>query len=120
MSMYTICEYPEVFSGAVCMSTHWPGASPIKDNPLPKAIFTYLENHVPNSKKHKVYFDYGTETLDAHYPQYASTVDRIFISHGYTALNYKNLKFEGTDHSENSWNKRLGKPLTFLLKKEHY
>lgn len=117
MSMYAICEYPEVFGGAACMSTHWPGAAPIDNNPLPKAIFTYVKNNVPNAKKHKLYFDYGTETLDAHYPQYASTVDSIFLNNGYTASNYKNLKFEGTDHSENSWNKRLNEPLTFLLKK---
>ena len=25
ISMYAICEYPKVFGGAACMSTHWPG-----------------------------------------------------------------------------------------------
>ncbi len=116
MSMYAICEYPEVFSGAACISTHWPGAGPVEDNPLPWAIFKYMETNLPQSKTHKIYFDYGTETLDAYYPQYAPKVDEIMISKGYHEDRFKNLKFEGTNHSENAWNKRLGIPLVFLLK----
>lgn len=115
MSMYAICEYPNVFGGAACISTHWPGAQPIDNNPLPKAILSYLEDNLPNPANHKIYFDYGTETLDAYYPQYAPMVDQILISKGYSEENFKNLKFEGTDHSENSWNKRLDVPLSFLL-----
>ena len=115
MSMYAICEYPMIFGGAACLSTHWPGAQPIEDNPLPKAILSYLEDNLPNPTNHKIYFDYGTETLDAFYPQYAPMVDQILISKGYSEENYKNVKFEGADHSENSWNKRLDVPLNFLL-----
>ena len=118
MSMYAICEYPEIFGGAACISTHWPGASPIENNPLPKAIFSYMEANLPESKTHKFYFDYGTETLDAYYPEHAPTVDEILISKGYNTGNFRNLKFEGTDHSENSWNQRLDIPLSFLLKKK--
>jgi enterochelin esterase-like enzyme len=119
MSMYAISEYPEVFSGAACMSTHWPGVTPVEDYSLPEAIFKYMEWHLPDSDTHKIYFDYGTETLDAYYPQYASTVSDILTEKGYTDSNFKNLKFEGTDHSENSWNKRLDIPLLFLLGKEY-
>jgi len=115
MSMYAIFEYPEIFEGAACISTHWPGWMPILNNPYPDAIFKYMEAHVPDAKTHKIYFDYGTETLDENYPQYASKVDLIFTEKGYTAENFKNLKFEGADHSENSWNKRLDIPFTFLL-----
>ena len=25
ISMYATFEYPNVFDGAICMSTHWPG-----------------------------------------------------------------------------------------------
>ncbi|WP_298494981.1 alpha/beta hydrolase-fold protein [uncultured Algibacter sp.] len=117
MSMYAICEYPEVFGGAACMSTHWPGANPIENNPLPKAIFKYMEDNLPNPETHKIYFDYGTETLDAYYPEYAPTVTKILKLKGYSENNFKNLKFQGTNHSENSWNKRLDIPLRFLLEK---
>jgi hypothetical protein len=42
-------------------------------------------------------------------------VNRILKSKGYTETDSKNLFFEGTDHSENSWNQRLDQPLVFLL-----
>ncbi|MHB0754001.1 alpha/beta hydrolase [Polaribacter sp. M15] len=117
MSMYAITQYPAIFQGAACISTHWVGAQPVENNPLPKSIFTYLEKNVPDAKTHKIYFDYGNKTLDQFYPQYAPKVDAIFLNNGYTSENYKNLFFEGTNHSEISWQQRIDIPLTFLLKK---
>ncbi len=115
MSMYAISEYPAIFGGAAGLSTHWPGAMPMENNPLPEAIFQYMELQLPKAGEHKLYFDYGNQTLDQHYPQYAPRVDEILKAKGYTEQNAKNLFFEGTDHSENSWNKRLDQPLRFLL-----
>jgi enterochelin esterase-like enzyme len=117
ISMYAICEYPEIFGGAACISTHWPGVMPSKNNPIPASIFEYMKQHVPSPQTHIFYFDYGTETLDQYYPQYLETVDSIFFGKGYTEKNYMNLEFEGADHSEESWNRRFDIPLTFLLKK---
>ncbi|WP_158837261.1 alpha/beta hydrolase [Polaribacter sp. L3A8] len=117
MSMYAVAEYPDVFAGAACLSTHWVGAVPKENNPLPKAIFKYLEAHLPDAKTHKMYFDYGNKTLDQFYGKYASKVDSIFTNGSYTEANFKNLFFEGSDHSELSWQKRVDIPLTFLLKK---
>ncbi|WP_299120241.1 alpha/beta hydrolase-fold protein [uncultured Winogradskyella sp.] len=117
MSMYAISEYPEVFGGAGCVSTHWVGAMPSPNNPYPEAIFNYMEANLPKSGNHKLYFDYGNKTLDQHYPQYAPRIDKILKTKGYTEQEAMNLFFEGTDHSENSWNKRLDQPLTFLLGK---
>ena len=115
MSMYAISEYPQVFGGAACISTHWVGAMPMDDNPYPDAIFKYMEANLPQAGQNKLYFDYGNKTLDEHYPQYAPRVDAILKQKGYTKDNAKNLFFEGTDHSENSWNARLDQPLLFLL-----
>lgn len=117
MSMYAVAEYPEVFAGAACISTHWVGGSPKENNPLPDAIFKYLESNLPSAENHKMYFDYGNKTLDENYPQYSPRVDSIFLKNDYTSENFKNLFFEGTDHSELSWQKRVSIPLTFLLKK---
>ena len=116
MSMYAVAEYPEVFEGAACVSTHWVGGSPSENNPLPEAIFNYLKDNLPDAKTHRMYFDYGNKTLDQFYPQYAPKVDAIFTKGGYTSTNFKNLFFEGTNHSELSWQKRIDIPLTFLLK----
>lgn len=118
MSMYAITQYPEIFYGAACISTHWTGIMPVENNPFPEAILKYLETNVPSPKNHKFYFDYGTKTIDQHYGKYASKVDSIFYTKGYTENNFKNLKFEDADHSENSWNKRLDTPLLFLLQNQ--
>ncbi|TVZ57898.1 putative alpha/beta superfamily hydrolase [Flavobacteriaceae bacterium MAR_2010_105] len=115
MSVYALSEYPDIFGGAACLSTHWVGAMPRPDNPFPDAIFDYLEANLPQSNSHKLYFDYGNKTLDENYPEYAPRVDEILLAKGYSNENFKNLMFEGTDHSENSWNKRFDIPLTFLL-----
>ena len=117
ISMYAICEYPDVFGGAACISTHWPGTMPSDKNPIPEAFFAYMKENLPSPKDHKLYFDYGTKTLDEHYPQYAQKVNELLKEKGYTDINSRNLKFEGADHSENSWNQRLNIPLTFLLGK---
>lgn len=115
ISMYAICEYPDVFGGAACISTHWPGASTEEYNPIPAAFFEYMRSNVPEAGSHLWYFDFGTETLDQFYPQYEDEVNQLFQNKGYTKMNFVNLKFEGMDHSENSWNQRLDVPLTFLL-----
>lgn len=115
ISMYAISEYPDVFGAAACISTHWPGTMPSDWNPIPEAFFAYMRENLPSPKNHKLYFDYGTKTLDKHYPQYAQKVSDILNEKGYTDLNSRNIKFEGADHSENSWNQRLDIPFLFLL-----
>ena len=117
ISLYAICEYPEIFGAAACLSTHWIGTySNTESNQIPYVIFDYLMENLPSPKNHKIYFDYGTKTLDALYLPYQDLVT--------TALEYKlyddqsmiNLKFDGHEHAEKFWNKRLATPLTFLLK----
>jgi len=117
ISMYAMCEYPEIFGAAACISTHWVGLMPMENNPFPAAFFAYMSENVPSPTTHRFYFDYGNKTLDQYYPQYAETVNAIFKKKGYTDENYKNLFFEDADHSEDSWQKRLDIPFTFLLKK---
>lgn len=115
ISMYAQTEYPSVFGAAACISTHWPGMMVQKDSPIPSAIFAYMRAHIPSSQNNRYYFDFGTETLDQYYPQYEETVNTIFQEKGYDADHFVNLRFEGADHSENSWNQRLDKPFTFLF-----
>ncbi|MCF6130013.1 esterase [Flavobacterium sp. AS60] len=117
ISMYAICEYPEVFSGAACLSTHWSGIYQIDNNPVPASFCDYLKNHLPNPKNHKIYFDFGDQTLDALYPSLQKMVDYIMYEKGFTATNWITKFFPGKDHSENAWKERLNIPLEFLLKK---
>ena len=115
ISMYAICEYPEVFYGAACISTHWVGGSPMDENPIPPSFFWYLENNLPSPENHKIYYDFGTETLDAHYEQYQTVVDSIMAKKNWSASNWITKKFAGDAHDERSWNRRLHIPLTFLM-----
>lgn len=117
ISMYAICEYPEVFGGAACLSTHWSGIYQIDNNPVPQAFYNYLKKHLPNPKNHKIYFDCGDQTLDALYPTLQKQVDIIMTEKGFTAKNWMTKFFYGENHSEVSWKKRLDIPLEFLLKK---
>lgn len=116
ISMYAICEYPDVFGGAACISTHWPGIFDSKQNPIPATFIKYLQKHLPNPINHKIYFDYGDQTLDAMYPPYQAMVDKVMEEKGYVRnKNWVTEFFPGADHSERSWNKRLHIPFQFLL-----
>ena len=117
ISMYAICEYPKVFGGAACMSTHWPGIFSMEGNPIPDAFINYLKTKLPDPKKHKIYFDYGTATLDALYPPLQQKADEVMKEKGFTGKNWITKEFPGEDHSEKAWHKRLHIPLTFLLGK---
>lgn len=116
ISMYAICEYPEIFGGAACLSTHWPGIFSLENNPLPDAFINYLKANLPNPKNHTIYFDTGDQTLDELYPPIQSRVDDVMKARGYNKKNWITKYDPGADHSENSWKKRLDIPLTFLLK----
>ncbi|WP_353147669.1 alpha/beta hydrolase-fold protein [Flavobacterium sp.] len=115
ISMYALCEYPTIFGKAACLSTHWIGLKNVENNPIPTAFFKYLMAKLPNPKTHKIYFDFGTATLDAEYVRYEKDVNEILKAKGFGSSNSKNLKFENADHTENSWNKRLEIPLQFLF-----
>ena len=116
ISMYAICEYPNIFAGAACISTHWPGVMHADKNPIPVAFFDYMKNHLPDPKNHKIYFDFGTATLDAAYEPFQLQADAVMKAKGYKeGKNWLTKKFEGAEHSEKSWAERLDVPLVFLL-----
>jgi len=117
ISMYAICEYPEIFGGAACLSTHWIGITDLLNDEIPTAFENYLRQKLPNPKTHKIYFDFGTEGLDSHYEKHQNKVDQIMKEKGFTKNNWTTQKFESADHSENAWSKRFSIPLEFLLKK---
>jgi enterochelin esterase-like enzyme len=77
ISMYAICEYPDVFGGAACLSTHWPGIFATANNPIPDAFISYLKNNLPDPSSHKIYFDYGTAGLDSLYKPFQLQADAV-------------------------------------------
>ena len=117
ISMYAICEYPEVFGGAACLSTHWPGVFSMVNNPIPDAFFAYMAERLPDPATHKLYFDHGDKTLDAMYPPLQKKADAVLAQKGYGPGSLMSRYFPGTEHSEKAWRARLEEPLVFLLKR---
>ena len=108
ISAYAIAEYPDVFGGAACMSTDWTIGEGV--------VARWFNDHWPTPGKNRIYFDYGTETFDAHYEPYQMKMDNVMRKYGYTEEeDWVTRRFEGADHSPKSWNARLHVPLTFLL-----
>jgi len=116
ISLYAICEYPGVFGGAACLSTHWTGIFTAENNPFPKAMMNYIGVHLPDPSTHKIYFDHGDQTLDTLYQPFQQQADAIMRERGYTSKNWMSREFPGENHSEKAWAKRLSIPLEFLLK----
>lgn len=110
ISLYAVCEYPRVFSGAACVSTHFPIGRGI--------VLKHMEEHLPDPANHKFYFDYGTRTVDSAYEKYQLRADEILQENGYKqGENWLTRKFVGHKHSETDWRKRVHVPLEFLLNK---
>ncbi len=119
ISMYALCEYPDVFGGAACLSTHWPGTFTLENNPMPDAFISYLSQNLPNPETHKIYFDTGDQGLDAQYPPIQKMMDSVMAARGFNEINWMTGYFPGDGHSENAWRRRLHIPLTFLLRADN-
>lgn len=122
ISLYAICEYPSIFGGAACLSTHTPMIKSEKlaivaDSDVASKFRDYLKIKLPNPTNHKIYFDYGDQTLDAYYKPFQEKIDLIMTEKGYTARNWITKFFPGKDHSENAWRERVHIPLEFFLRK---
>lgn len=107
-SLYAVCEHPDLFAGAGCLSTHWPAGDGL--------AIDYLRRVLPPPGRHRLYFDYGTETLDAEYEPYQKRADEVLRHAGYEeGRDWFTRKFPGAEHSERSWRQRVHIPLLFLL-----
>lgn len=117
VSLYALCEYPEVFGAALCMSTHWSGTFSLPGNPIPKTMLSYLRNNLPPDSNHRIYFDRGTVGLEKLYIDAQREVDALMLTKYKDNHHYVSLVYEGADHTEQDWSSRLDKALLFLLPK---
>lgn len=118
ISIYGLMEYPDVFGAVACVSTHWALDAYLEQPALPQAMIDYVDEHLPAPGKHKIYFDFGTKTLDSLYEVHQIKIDEIMRKKGYQAnQDWVTLKFEGAEHNEVWWRKRVKIPLKFLLGK---
>lgn len=108
ISLYALVEYPAIFGGAGCVSTHWPIGGDL--------LVDYFGEALPAPGSNKIYFDYGTAGLDSVYAPFQARMDDWMQRVGYRReIDWLSLVFEGADHSEAAWQKRVKLPLRFLL-----
>jgi predicted alpha/beta superfamily hydrolase len=114
ISVYAISEYPDVFGGAACLSTHWPGGK-AGGSAFSQQMQEYLKSNLPEPAGHHLWFDYGSEGLDASYREHQAQVDHIVRNKEYGNDRWITFHEAGADHNEDAWRARLHHPLTFLL-----
>ena len=108
VSAYAMAEFPQVFGGAGCVSTHWPAGD--------GAMVDWLAAHAPDPRTHRFWFDHGTATLDAGYAPFQQRMDAALRADGYRdGRNLESRVFAGADHSERAWRARVDQALVFLL-----
>lgn len=126
-SMYLLCEYPEIFGGAACLSTHWIGSLNLNpdytmndDEVCANAILQYLSDHIPTDGVHRLYMDQGTMDWDAGYLKYEIVAREIVQDKGYSEETGSLYVYDakGAGHNEWYWQQRVNIPLKFLLSKE--
>ena len=97
ISAYALTEYPDVYGGAACMSTHWNIAG---DEAADDAIVNWFDDH----------------WHDASYGPYQEKIDGVMRRHGFSEdVDWTTQCFVGADHSSQAWRERLHVPLKFLL-----
>jgi len=108
ISLYALCEYPHIFGGAGCVSTHWVIGEGL--------VVEYMKETLPPPGQHRLYFDYGTAGKDAPYEPYQRQADDILQAAGYQpGVDWLTQKFPGAEHNEKAWRARVHIPLAFLL-----
>ncbi|MFN3266699.1 MAG: alpha/beta hydrolase [Deinococcales bacterium] len=105
ISLYTLVKHPDIFAGAGCLSTHWSAGNEYMVDALAAAL--------PKPNSHRLYFDYGTETLDAEYEPFQKRMNQHLERLGWTS--FVSHKFIGAAHNEAAWRERLEIPLRYLL-----
>ena len=115
-SFYAMCERPDVFGTAICVSTHMSVSG---ETCWAEAVFAYLRDKLPTDGNHKIYFDCGDKTSDYYYVPFWDELISIPQEKGYTVENGKLSYgfYPGTSPDEASWCKRVDVPLTFLYAK---
>ncbi len=108
ISLYALEQYPDVFGAAGCVSTHWPAGR--------YGLVHAMGMALPRAGNHRLYFDFGTATLDAGYEPYQARMDGYIRAAGYQqGKDWLTLKFPGAAHSEPDWRARVHLPLQFML-----
>ncbi len=122
ISMYALCEYPQVFGGAVCMSTHLSMNffNPKFNSEAWAAGFrNYVKAKLPESNTCLLYMDCGDAGYDSQYIPHEYKTVKMIQNLGWDSEHFMDRVFCGHDHNETFWAQRLHYPLKFILSTEN-
>ncbi len=107
-SLYGMAKHPDVYGAALCLSTHVAFWDP--------AFVPSLVDLLPSPGSHFVWTDRGSINLDSQYEQPHRDVIAALLSKGYTRdVDFQAHIFDGTDHNELAWSRRIEYPLNWWL-----
>jgi len=118
ISLYALAEYPDVFGGAGCLSTHWLMAHPGPELPPTEPLFAAYAGYLKDKRPvpGRIWFDHGTAGLDAGYAPYQDRIDALLTGLGWKpGVDFISKTYPGADHNEDAWRARLADSLIFLL-----
>lgn len=127
LSFYLAIYHPEAFGACGCVSTHFPLSEAvvaehfetIETSAEPDKtpyILREIENGLKVPPKARLWFDYGTESLDAEYGvTHVAVKDWLAAQNLVEGRDYSIREYDGATHNEASWRARLKDPLLFLF-----
>lgn len=120
ISLYAITKYPKVFGSAGCVSTHLPLGDPNWSAQERGEILTawraYVRQELGRPGGRRVWFDHGTDTLDAFYQPYQDNLDAALTASGWKrGRDFSSRAYTGAAHEENAWAGRLDDIFGWML-----
>jgi predicted alpha/beta superfamily hydrolase len=120
MSCYAFLERPQVFGRAACVSSHWPAVDPQlldgTDRGIVELWRRWFAGRLRAADGRRLWMDHGTATLDAHYGPYQQAIDESVEAAGWRrGVDFESRVYEGAEHDENAWARRLPELLAWLL-----
>ena len=121
ISLYAISKYPKVFGTAGAVSTHLPLGDPNWSESERQDIISAWQKYVkldlgkPDGRR--IWFDHGTQTLDAFYQPYQDALDAALVAQNWkNGRDFKSTIYPGTPHEENAWAARLDDIFGWMLR----
>lgn len=106
-ALYGMARYPNYFGAALAFSPHWHlGGLPLGQD---------LISRLPAPGQHKIWMSRGTDELDSKYQPTQEIVDQQMRSLGWSEDRFASFVFDGDQHDELSWQRRVQPALEFWL-----
>ncbi len=120
LAYYLVARHPDVFGACGCVSSHFALSDvdmiPGDDGDPTPYILRDIANGDSVPEGVRLFFDYGTETLDSTYESDHAPVHEWLVEQGLLeGRDFRIQKYAGADHSERAWRERVGDQLRWLL-----